>query len=81
MIKKILLILAYSTILIAQKTIEVNRANTIPIIDGIVIEDAAWTDIKAISDFTQKTPDEGFAEVEDEDYDIIRSIRKNVSGK
>ena len=60
MIKKILLILAYSTILIAQKTIEVNRANTIPIIDGIVIEDAAWTDVKAISDFTQKTPDEGF---------------------
>ena len=60
MIKKILLILAYSTILIAQKTIEVNRANTIPIIDGIVTEDAAWTDVKAISDFTQKTPDEGF---------------------
>ena len=60
MIKKILLILAYSTILIAQKTIDVNRANTIPIIDGIVIEDAAWTDVKAISDFTQKTPDEGF---------------------
>ena len=60
MIKRILLILAYSTILIAQKTIEVNRANTIPIIDGIVIEDAAWTDVKAISDFTQKTPDEGF---------------------
>ena len=60
MIKKILLILAYSTILIAQKTIDVNRANTIPIIDGIVIEDAAWADVKAISDFTQKTPDEGF---------------------
>ena len=60
MIKKILLILAYSTILIAQKTIDVNRANTIPIIDGIVTEDAAWTDVKAISDFTQKTPDEGF---------------------
>ena len=60
MLKKILFILAWSASLIAQKTIDVNRANSIPIIDGIVIDDPAWIDVKTISDFTQKTPDEGF---------------------
>ena len=60
MLKKILFILACSASLIAQKSIDVNRANSIPIIDGIVIDDPAWIDVKTISDFTQKTPDEGF---------------------
>ena len=57
MLKRTLLILACSASLISQKTIDVNRANSIPIIDGIVIDDPAWTDVQAISDFTQKTPD------------------------
>ena len=73
MFKKILFILAYSASLIAQKTMDVNRANSIPIIDGIVIDDPAWTDVQAISDFTQKTPDEGFAISEKTTVKIIYS--------
>ncbi|MAP70707.1 MAG: hydrolase, partial [Candidatus Marinimicrobia bacterium] len=59
MSKKILIILAYSAILIAQKTVDVNKVSSIPIIDGNVINDPAWVDVKTISDFVQKTPDEG----------------------
>ena len=72
MYKKII-VLAFLTVIIAQKNIDVSKSTTIPVIDGNVIDDPAWTDATMISDFTQKTPDEGFTVSEKTNVRIMYS--------
>ena len=73
LIYKIIIVLACVTVIIAQKNIDVNNATSIPVIDGNVIDDPAWADATMISDFTQKTPDEGLAVSEKTNVRIMYS--------
>ena len=50
--------------MIAEIIYSVDRSTKLPIIDGNVLNDEAWSSIKPIVSFTQKSPDEGQAATE-----------------
>jgi hypothetical protein len=45
--------------LLSESIAPVVRSTKIPIMDGNVIDDEAWSSINPIISFTQKSPDEG----------------------
>ena len=61
MIKKIFLCSFLFSIILGQQVAPAGRATLTPILDGDIINDSAWSNIDAITLFTQKTPDEGQA--------------------
>ena len=61
MIKKLFLGSFISSIMLGQQVAPALRATLTPVLDGDVINDSAWSNVDAITLFTQKTPDEGQA--------------------
>ena len=61
MIKKIFLGSYIFSIMLGQQVAPAVRATLTPVLDGDIINDSAWSNIDAITLFTQKTPDEGQA--------------------
>ena len=47
--------------MLGQQVAPALRTTLTPVLDGDVINDSAWSNVDAITLFTQKTPDEGQA--------------------
>ena len=69
----IILFITAFNILIAEIIYSVDHSTKLPIIDGNVLNDEAWSSIKPIVSFTQKTPDEGQAITEQTSVRVMYS--------
>ena len=57
--KLFLFLILFQTSLFSQNSTNATLATSNPIIDGNVLDDMAWNNVNVITNFTQKSPDEG----------------------